>query len=159
MRILVISTILALSACATTGPRIRGPQTVDNFCGEKAPKVTAIESVVSSIADAPATFPVPNAATIRSNTKLSGGVIGHWNDLQLPLPVTAKRYGIADQWVHVRDVAITNRTAGAESRRVYLTIDTPTGKVTYAAQAYDLQDVCDKGQRVSLAPQRKEPRA
>ena len=159
MRLLVSVFLIALAACAQSGPRIRGPRTVDNFCGEKSPKVTAMESVVSSIADAPATFPVPSAATIRENTKLSGGVIGHWDDLQLPLPQTAKRYGITDQWVHVRDVAITNRTAGVEGRRVYLTIDTPHGPVTFAAQAYDVQDVCDKGQSVSSAPQEQEPLA
>lgn len=159
MRLLVSVFLIALTACAQSGPRIRGPRTVDNFCGEKAPKVTAMESVVSSIADAPATFPVPSAATIRENTKLSGGVIGHWDDLQLPLPQTAKRYGLADQWVHVRDVAITNRTAGVEGRRVYLTIETPHGPVTFAAQAYDVQDVCDKGQRVSSAFQQRQSRA
>jgi hypothetical protein len=159
VRLLAGILVLALAACAQTGPRIRGPRTVDNFCGEKAPKVTAMESVVSSIADAPATFPVPDAATIRANTKLSGGVIGHWDDLMLPLPKTAKQYGITDPLVTVRDVAITNRTAGVDSRRVYVTIETPRGRVTYAARAYDVQDVCDEGRHLSLAPQKREPRA
>jgi len=159
VRLLAGLLVLALAACAQSGPRIRGPRTVDNFCGEKAPKVTAMESVVSSIADAPAAFPVPDTAKIRATTKLSGGVIGHWNDLMLPLPKTAKQYGITDPLVTVRDVAITNRTAGVDSRRVYVTIETPQGRVTYAARAYDVQDVCDEGRHLSLAPQKREPRA
>ena len=159
MRLLAVVLVLTLTACVQSGPRIRGPRTVDNFCGDKAPKVTAMESVVSSISDAPATFPVPDTATIRANTKLSGGVIGHWDDLMMPLPKTALQYGITDPLVTVRDVAITNRKAGVDSRRVYVTIETPRGRVTYAARAYDVQDVCDEGRHLSLAPQKHEPRA
>jgi len=147
LRLLFTASVAAalLSGCAPNVIQIRSPQHIDAFCGGRVPQVTSILSVVTSAEDKTATFPVPSTAQIRKNVAAAGGVIAHWDNQPLLLPGVAKELGYPGQYLTLGDAAITNREAGVDTRRMYLTVKIDGGTKTVALRAFDLQDICNEG--------------
>ena len=137
---------LLLSGCAPSAPRLFSPDSVDAYCGTRTPLSTAIESVVASADDRLETPPVPSTNEILTKVKKSTGVIAHWKNQQLLLPKTAQALGYAGRYVRLLNAAITDRLAGADSRRIYLTVELNDGsRKTLAMRAFDTQDICNEG--------------
>jgi hypothetical protein len=134
-----------LNGCAPNVIQIRSPQHIDAFCEGRVPQVTSILSVVTSAEDKAATFPVPSAAQIRKNVAAAGGVIAHWDHQPLLLPGVAKELGYPDGYLILGDAAITNREAGVDTRRMYLTVKIKGATKTVALRAFDVQDICNEG--------------
>jgi hypothetical protein len=107
--------------------------------------LTAIESIVASTSDQPVLAGIPPAASIRKFAGDTGGIIAHWNDQPLLLPHTSKALGLSGEYVTLGDAAIGNGPPAGDSRRIYLTVKTPTGSRTVALRAFDVQDVCNEG--------------
>ena len=150
-RALVALAALVLSACAPHVPRITAPASVNAYCPEKQqPLRTAIESIVSTTEDAPDSVPVPSGARLRAELSGSGGAIAHWPAQKLLLPKTAAALGSSDDYVTLRTAAITNElSADGTWRRVYLQLDDRGVDVWRAFRAFDVQNVCVDGQRLS----------
>lgn len=137
---------VALAACSASNvPRLHQPDRVEAFCGDRVAMLTAVESIVASTNDVPVQTAIPAAAAIRKFAGDTGGIIAHWNDQPLHLPHTAKALGIDGEYVTLGDAAIGNGPPAGDSRRIYLTLKTPSGQKTVALQAYDVQDVCNEG--------------
>ncbi len=134
-----------LAGCSSSVPRLHRPDRVDAFCGDRVAIATAIESIVASTSDAPEKIPIPAPGRIRSHVQQSGGVLAHWDNQLLYLPVVAKSIGAPGDYVTLGDAAIGDGTAGSDSRRIYLTLKTSDGPRTFALQAFDVQDVCNEG--------------
>jgi hypothetical protein len=120
------------------------PDRIDAFCGDRAAIATAIESIVASTGGAADAAAVPSNARILAQVKNTGGVVAHWNDQPLYLPVLAKTVGADGDYVTLGDAAIGDDPE-TDSRRIFLTIKTKTGPRTFALRAYDVQDVCNEG--------------
>jgi hypothetical protein len=147
-RLLSLSVVL-LVACTSNVPRLVPPDTVEAFCSEKVPRGTAIASILSSVADSIQPIDVPDDAVLRKHVKDDGGVIGHWKSQPLYMPGTARVLGVRGDYIDVTEVVVTNDLAGKESRIVYVTINTPQGKKRLALRAYDTQNACIEGRRLS----------
>ncbi|MGB8267048.1 MAG: hypothetical protein WCE44_12025 [Candidatus Velthaea sp.] len=145
--VVLLIPLLFFAGCASGRPRLLSPNRVESFCGGAAnyARETAIESVVTSTADLPEHFPVPEEAQIRHNVRAQNGVIAHWDDQDLYLPKVAKQYGYSGDYVRLGEAAITNRMVGVDSRRVYLTLILPDGsRKTLPFRAYDIQNICSE---------------
>ncbi|GAC1420846.1 MAG: hypothetical protein NVSMB5_13610 [Candidatus Velthaea sp.] len=134
-----------LSGCSHA-ERLANPNRIDEFCRERAPRYTAILSVVSSAGDQVETFPVPSANQIRKTIHDEGGVIAHWDAGQPLLKANlAKSLGYIGDYITVQDAAIVNRLSAGDSRRMYLTVRLKDGTKTIPVRAFDLQDICTEG--------------
>jgi len=136
-----------LASCAPNVERLVNPTSIDEFCRDRAPRYTAILSVLSSSGDEQESFPVPTAAQIHGFISKESGVIAHWSSGEPLLKANlAKSLGYGGPYVDVRDAAIVNRLSGVDSRRMYLTVKLPTGAMkTVPVRAFDLQDICSEG--------------
>jgi hypothetical protein len=133
-----------LAGCSSGVPRLHQPDRIEAYCGDRVAYATAIESIVASTSDAAEPVSVPSGERIAEGVKASGGIIAHWNDQPLYLPKIAKSLGAQGDYVTLGDAAIGN-DAGADSRRIYVTLKTAAGPKTLALRAYDVQDVCNEG--------------
>lgn len=145
---------LAVAVCLLAGcsaaPALQPPDRVESFCSEKEPRGTAIASILSSVSDRIETsVPYPGEAMLRTDVKQNSGVIGHWKSQPLYMPSTAGALGIAGNYIDVTDVVIDNQLSGNESRLIYVTVATPQGPKNLVLRAYDTQNVCVEGTRLS----------
>jgi hypothetical protein len=149
--LVALALVMAFTACSPQVPRITAPASVDAFCAEqRRPLMTAIESIVSTTQDAPDAGPVPAGAALRAELRGSGGVIAHWPGQRLLLPKTAANLGSTDGYVTLHAAAITNELSPDGSwRRVYLQLDDHGTTVWKPFRAFDVQNVCVDGQRLS----------
>ena len=131
--------------CTASAPRLHQPDRIDAHCGDRVALVTAIESIVSSTSDAPVTVAAGADRRFVKDVEAEGGVVAHWNDQLLYLPVVAKVVGAGGDYVTIGDVAIGKPPLTNDSRRIFLTVKTGTGPRTFALDAYDIQDVCNEG--------------
>jgi hypothetical protein len=147
LRSFVVAPVCAalFAGCSSSVPRLRQPDRIDAYCGDRAALATAIESIVASTSGVSEPARVPSGAGILKLVRASGGVIAHWNDQPLYLPKIAKSLGADGDYVTLGDAAIGNDSSGADWRRIYLTLRTKTGPKTIALRAYDVQDVCNEG--------------
>jgi uncharacterized protein YceK len=146
--------LLALAVCLLAGcssvPKLQPPDSVESFCSEKEPRGTAIASILSSAADRiESGLGYPGDALLRTNVKRNGGIIGHWKSQPLYLPATAQALGVSGNYLDVTGVVIDNQLSGAESRLIYVTVSTPQGAKRLVLRAYDTQNVCVEGTRLS----------
>lgn len=149
-KMLALLALATVAACAANVPRLEAPQRIESFCVEKEPRQTAVESILASTGDAlDATAQSPDDTTIRRAIKNESGVVAYWDGQPLLLPAVAKALGYPDRYVTVVEAEITNRITGTDSRRVYLTLKTPAGTKMLPFRAYDMQNVCVEGQRLS----------
>jgi hypothetical protein len=65
------------------------------------------------------------------------------------MPSTAQVLGVSGNYIDVTDVVIDNQLSGTESRLIYVTVATPTGPKDIVLRAYDTQNVCVEGERLS----------
>jgi hypothetical protein len=148
----LVGTALAavlLAGCARQ-PRLHTPDDITSYCPDRYPRISAIESVVSSAGDTAQPPPAPPAAQIAAQLRTSGGLIAHWKAQPLYLPKVAKAFGLDGAYVTLGDAAIVNHSAFAaatESRDVYLTVRVGTATRTAALKAYDVQDVCSEARK------------
>ncbi len=149
MKSAMLAGVVALTACGSSAPQLMPPDRVQSFCIEKEPRGTAIASILSSVADQPLPNPFPSQAALRADVVKYGGVIGHWKDQPLYLPATAVKLGITGQYVDVTDIVIDNQLEDAQSRIIYVTVAGPRGPVRLVLRAYDVQNVCVEGTRLS----------
>lgn len=141
---------LALAACAAKPPPLVPPDKIESYCTEKEPRGTAIASILSSVADRIETsVAYPGDAVLKTDVKTNGGIIGHWKSQPLYMPNTAKALGISGNYIDVTDVVIDNQLSGLESRLIYVTVATPAGPKPLILRAYDTQNVCVEGTRLS----------
>jgi hypothetical protein len=140
-------TALLVTGCVPNVIRLHQPQSVEPFCEKRVPQITSVLSVLASAEDKLATFPIPSEAQIRKNVAASGGVIAHWDHQPLLLPGVAKELGYPDGYVILGDAYITNRQAGIDTRRMYLTVKVNGGTKTISLRAFDLQDICNEGSK------------
>ncbi len=167
----IVATLL--TGCARE-PEIRTPYQDDivSFCTEsRQPKSTAVASVLTATEDIPPTIPAESEARITGYVRGTGGVIARF-DAQtafkkdahgkrtpytidigpqlLIMPKTAALLGSPDKYVRVYRAAIANKgLVGVDVRRVFLEVAVKGGKQWLPFKAYDLQDVCNEGQRLS----------
>jgi len=149
MKLVRAAAVLALTACGPHAPQLLPPDRIESYCIEKEPRGTAIASILSSVADQPLTSPYPSDAAIRADIKKYGGVVGHWKNQPVYLPATAVKLDVPGQYVDVTDVAIDNQLEDAESRIIYVTVAGPHGPQHLVLRAYDVQNVCVEGTRLS----------
>jgi len=141
---------LVLAGCSSSVPLLQPPDRVESFCAEKEPRGTAIASVLGSATDRiETTIAWPGEAMLRTDVKQNSGVIGHWKSQPLYMPGTAAAIGVSGNYIDVTDVVIDNQLSGAESRLIYVTITTPQGAKNLVLRAYDTQNVCVEGTRLS----------
>ena len=148
-RILVVTACCALVACAPKAPALVPPDHVESFCAEKEPRGTAIASILSSVADRVAPIRYPADAVLRRRVKSYGGVIGHWRSQPLYLPATARALGVPGKYVDVTEVVIDNELEPGNTRFIYVTVEGPHGPKHLVLRAYDTQNVCVEGTRLS----------
>ena len=148
-RVSVVATVALVVGCGPHAPQLVPPDRVESFCSEKEPRGTAIASILSSVADKPLTDPFPGEPAVRANVRKYGGVVGHWAKQPLYLPATAALLDVAGQYVDVTEVVIDNQLEDADSRVVYVTVTTPRGAKHLILRAYDVQNVCVEGTRLS----------
>ncbi len=148
-RISVATALVLVAACGPHAPQLVPPDRVESFCSEKEPRGTAIASILSSVADKPLTDPFPGEPAVRANVKKYGGVVGHWAKQPVYLPATAALLDVKGQYVDVTEVDIDNQLEDADSRVVYATVATPKGAKHLVLRAYDVQNVCVEGTRLS----------
>lgn len=149
MKRLLAVAVLALAACGSHGPQLVPPEHVDSFCSEKEPRGTAIASILSSVADKDLKVPFPGDAVLRKSIKTHGGVIGHWASQPLYLPNMAAALGVTGKYLDVSDVYIDNQLEASDSRLIYANVKTPAGIKNLVLRAYDTQNVCVEGTRLS----------
>jgi hypothetical protein len=141
---------LVLAGCSSSPPPLQPPDHTESFCSEKEPRGTAIASILSSVSDRIETsVAYPGDASLRTDVKVNGGIIGHWKSQPLYMPSTAQALGVSGNYIDVTDVVIDNQLSGNESRLIYLTVDTPKGPKNLVLRAYDTQNVCVEGSRLS----------
>jgi hypothetical protein len=139
-----------LAACSSSPPPLQPPDRIESFCTEKEPRGTAIASILSSVSDRiETTIAFPTQAELRTDVKVNGGIIGHWKSQPLYMPATAQALGVSGNYIDVTEVVIDNQLAGNESRLIYVTVDTPRGPKNLVLRAYDTQNVCVEGTRLS----------
>jgi hypothetical protein len=139
-----------LAGCSSSAPPLHPPDRTESFCSEKEPRGTAIASILSSVSDRIETsVAYPEDATLRTNVKVNGGIIGHWKSQPLYMPSTARALGVSGNYIDVTDVVIDNQLSGSESRLIYVTVSTPQGPKKLVLRAYDTQNVCVEGTRLS----------
>ncbi len=149
-RLVAVAAASLLAACGTRPPPLLIPDKIESFCQEKEPRGTAIASVLSSVSDRVETsVAYPGDTTLRQDVKLNSGVIGHWKSQPLYMPNTAKALGVSGNYIDVTDVIIDNQLSGTESRLIYVTVNTPQGPKQLVLRAYDTQNVCIEGTRLS----------
>jgi hypothetical protein len=144
----------AVAACVLAGcssaPPLVAPDRVDSFCSEKEPRGTAIASILSSVSDRIETSVAwPGDEVLHTDVKQNTGVIGHWKSQPLYMPATAQALGVSGNYIDVTDVVIDNQLSGTESRLIYVTVSTPQGPKNVVLRAYDTQNVCVEGTRLS----------
>jgi hypothetical protein len=140
--------LLALTACASTAPRMQIPDRVQADCENRAVKQTAIEAIVASTDDTvrPATY--PGDAALHATIKRLGGAFAYWKGQPFRAPDTAKALGASGDTLSLTRAVVTNEIDVAKhSRPIWLTFATPKGEVTVYERAYDIQNVCIEGQR------------
>jgi hypothetical protein len=148
-RTLAVAAFL-LAGCSSSAPPLNPPDRTESFCSEKEPRGTAIASILSSVSDRIETsVAYPEDATLRTNVKVNGGIIGHWKSQPLYMPSTAQALGVSGIYIDVTDVVIDNQLSGNESRLIYVTVNTPQGPKKLVLRAYDTQNVCVEGTRLS----------
>ena len=139
-----------LAGCASQAPLLQPPDRVESFCSEKEPRGTAIASVLGSVSDRIETsVAYPGDTILRTDVKQNSGVIGHWKSQPLYMPATAKVLGVSGNYIDVTGVVIDNQLSGTESRLIYVTVATPKGPKKLVLRAYDTQNVCVEGTRLS----------
>ena len=139
-----------LAACSSSPPPLQPPDRTESFCSEKEPRGTAIASILSSVSDRIETsVAYPGDAALRTDVKANSGIIGHWKSQPLYMPSTAAALGVSGNYIDVTDVVIDNQLAGSESRLIYVTVSTPQGPKNLVLRAYDTQNVCVEGTRLS----------
>lgn len=149
-RLVVLAACLVLVACGSRRPPLLAPERTESFCAEKEPRGTAIASILSSTSDRfEQSQPFPGDDTLRMDVKTNGGIIGHWKSQLVYLPAIAKALGMPNNYVDVQDVYINNQLSGTESRLIYLNVTTPAGPKSIVLRAYDTQNVCVEGTRLS----------
>jgi hypothetical protein len=146
--------LLALAACLLAGcssaPLLQPPDRVESFCSEKEPRGTAIASILGSVSDRiEASVTYPGDTVLRTDVKQNSGIIGHWKSQPLYMPSTAGALGVSGNYIDVTDVVIDNQLSGSESRLIYVTVSTPNGPKNIVLRAYDTQNVCVEGTRLS----------
>jgi hypothetical protein len=147
-RVLAVAAFL-LAGCSSAPPLV-APDRVESFCSEKEPRGTAIASILSSVSDRIETsVAYPGDAMLRTDVKQNTGVIGHWKSQPLYMPATAQALGVSGNYIDVTDVVIDNQLSGSESRLIYVTVTTPQGPKDVVLRAYDTQNVCVEGTRLS----------
>jgi hypothetical protein len=140
--------LLALAACASSGPRFHIPDRVDADCESRAVKQTAIEAIVASTDDTVRPAAYPGDAALRKTIKRIGGAFAYWNAQPFRAPDTAKAIGASGDTLTLTRAVVTNEVDTANhSRPIWLTFATPKGDVTVYERAYDIQNVCIEGQR------------
>jgi hypothetical protein len=149
IRPLVAAGVLLLGGCGPHAPELLPPDRTESFCIDKEPRGTAVASILSSVADRPLTNRYPGDAAVRTDVKKYGGIIGHWKSQPLYLPATAAMLGVTGDYIDVREVAIDNQLEDAESRVIYVTVAAPKGPAQLVLRAYDVQNVCVEGTRLS----------
>jgi hypothetical protein len=148
-RTLAVAAFL-LAGCSSSAPALNPPDRTESFCSEKEPRGTAIASILSSVSDRIETsVAYPEDATLRTNVKVNGGIIGHWKSQPLYMPSTAQALGVSGNYIDVTDVVIDNQLSGSESRLIYVTVITSQGPKKLVLRAYDTQNVCVEGTRLS----------
>lgn len=147
-RILVLA-LGMLAACGSRAPQLVPPERVESFCSEKEPRGTAIASILSSVADQNMNVGFPGEAVLRQSIKTHGGVIGHWKSQPLYMPGMAAALGVSGNYVDVTDVYIDNQLEAADSRLIYVSVAVPGGTKNLVLRAYDTQNVCVEGRRLS----------
>lgn len=146
----VLAVVALLLAGCSSAPLLQPPDRVDSFCSEKEPRGTAIASILGSAADRIETsVAYPGDAMLHTDVKQNSGVIGHWKSQPLYLPATAQALGVPGNYVDVTAVVIDNQLSGSESRLIYVTVATPHGPKKLVLRAYDTQNVCVEGTRLS----------
>jgi hypothetical protein len=149
-RLVAAAACLLLAACSNKPPPLLAPDKVESFCSEKEPRGTAIASILSSVSDRIETsVAYPGADVLKTDVKTNGGIIGHWKSQPLYMPGTAKVLGVSGNYIDVTDVVIDNQLSGLESRLIYVTVTTPSGPKPLILRAYDTQNVCVEGTRLS----------
>ena len=139
-----------LAGCSSAPPPLQPPDRVESFCSEKEPRGIAIASILSSVSDRIETsIAYPGDAMLRTDVKQNGGIIGHWKSQPLYMPATAHALGVSGNYIDVTDVVIDNQLSGNESRLIYVTVNTPQGPKSIVLRAYDTQNVCVEGTRLS----------
>jgi hypothetical protein len=147
-RVLVVAAFL-VTGC-TSAPLLQPPDRVESFCSEKEPRGTAIASILGSVADRIETsVAYPGDEMLRTDVKQNSGIIGHWKSQPLYMPATAQALGVSGNYIDVTDVVIDNQLSGTESRLIYLTVTTPQGPKNIVLRAFDTQNVCVEGTRLS----------
>jgi hypothetical protein len=148
-RVLAVAALL-LAGCSSSAPLLLPPDRVDSFCSEKEPRGTAIASILGSVSDRIETsVPYPGDKILLTDVKQNTGVIGHWKSQPLYMPSTAQVLGVSGNYIDVTDVVIDNQLSGTESRLIYVTVTTPQGPKKIVLRAYDTQNVCVEGTRLS----------
>lgn len=149
-RLVAVAAVVFLAACSRSTPQLLPPDSVDSFCSEKEPRGTAIASILASTGDRfENSVSWPGDAMLKTDVKTNTGVIGHWKSQPLYLPRIAKTLGSPDNYINVTDVVIDNQLSGLESRLIYVTVATPAGPKNLVLRAYDIQNVCVEGTRLS----------
>jgi predicted small lipoprotein YifL len=150
MNRLVAVAALLLAACGTKPPQLLPPDRVDSFCSEKEPRGTAIASILASATDnIVQDVAYPGDAMLRTDVQRNTGIIGHWDAQQVYLPKVAAAIGVAGDYLDVKDIVIDNQISGVDSRLIYVTVATPHGRKQIVLRAYDVQNVCIEGTRLS----------
>jgi hypothetical protein len=147
-RVLAVAALLV--AGCSSAPLLQPPDRVDSFCSEKEPRGTAIASILGSASDKIETsVPYPGDAALHADVKRNTGVIGHWKSQPLYMPATAQVLGVSGNYIDVTGIVIDNQLSGTESRLIYVTVATPKGPKKLVFRAYDTQNVCVEGTRLS----------
>lgn len=141
--------LLVPAACGPRAPQLLAPDRIESFCSEKEPRGTAVASILSSTADQIEPLLAPSVDDLNAQVRKNGGIIGHWNAQPLFMPKLAKVLHVSGDYVDVRDVWIDNQLDGADSRIIYVTLAAPGGTKRIALRAYDVQNVCVEGRRLS----------
>lgn len=148
-RVLLTTALIVLAGCQPKAPLLQLPDRIDSFCTEKEPRGSAIESILSSVDGRLQRVPLPTDAALRASLKKGTGVIGYWKSQPLYLPAATKALGLPGDYLDVTSVAINNVLDGADSRLVYVTIATAQGPKRLVLRAYDTQNACVEGERLS----------
>lgn len=148
-RVLAVAA-LVLAGCSSGPPPLVAPDRVESYCSEKEPRGTAIASILSSVSDRLETsVAYPSDLELHTDVKQNTGVVGHWKSQPLFMPATAAALGVSGKYIDVTDVVIDNQLSGNESRLIYVTVVTPKGPKNIILRAYDTQNVCVEGTRLS----------
>ncbi len=142
---------LLLSACHSNIKPLEPIQSVEQSCRQGAPKGPGIMSIMASIADQPPLLTKLTTRDVERQSQKVGGVIAHWNDLELYLPNAAKLTNNPTGYLHVTAAAIDTPAPQAQSRTVLVLLQgSPSSSQRwYKATAFDIQSPCIEGSRQS----------